>query len=134
VRFEELNHTADVGIRAYGATVEELFVNAAVGMFSLIVELETVKPRGEVEVRVTAEDLETLMVNWLQELLFLHETQHLVFCDFDVAIEKLDLTGRARGEAIDKRRHELKLAVKAVTYHRLKVDPEKGVAEIIFDI
>ena len=134
MRFEELDHTADVGIRAYGATVEELFENAAAGLFSLIVELETVKPRGEVEVKVTAEDLETLMVNWLQELLFLHETQHLVFCDFDVAIEKLDLTGRARGEAIDKRRHELKLAVKAVTYHRLKVDPAKGVAEIIFDI
>ena len=134
MRFEELDHTADVGIRAYGATVEELFENAAAGLFSLIVELETVKPRGEVEVKVTAEDLETLMVNWLQELLFLHETQHLVFCEFDVASKTLDLTGRARGEAIDKRRHELKLAVKAVTYHRLKVDPAKGVAEIIFDI
>jgi SHS2 domain-containing protein len=57
-----------------------------------------------------------------------------VFCEFDVAIGGLDLTGRARGEAIDKRRHELKLGVKAVTYHRLKVDPEKGVAEVIFDI
>ncbi|TLZ54859.1 MAG: archease [Methanobacteriota archaeon] len=134
MRFEELDHTADVGIRAYGATLEELFENAAAGMSSLIVDLESVKPRGEVEVRVKADDLEGLLVNWLQELLFLHETQHLVFCEFDVAIGGLDLTGRARGEAIDKRRHELKLAVKAVTYHRLKVDPEKGVAEVIFDI
>ncbi len=134
MRFEELDHTADAGIRSYGATLEELFENTAAGMFSLIVDLETLKPRGEVEVRVKAEDLETLMVNWLQELLFLHETQRLVFCEFDVAIERFDLTGRARGEAIDKRRHDLKLAVKAVTYHRLKVDPEKGVAEVIFDI
>ena len=134
MRFEELDHTADVGIRAYGASLEELFENAALGMFSLIVDLESVKPRGEVEVRVTAEDLEGLMVNWLQELLFLHETQHLVFCEFGVSIEKLDLTGRVRGEAIDKRRHDLKLSVKAVTYHRLKVDPSKGVAEVIFDI
>jgi len=134
VRFEELDHTADVGIRAYGATLEELFENAAAGMFSLIVDPESVKLRGEVEVQVTAEDLGGLMVNWLQELLFLHETQHLVFCEFDVSIDKLDLTGRARGEAIDKRRHDLKLSLKAVTYHRLKVDPEKGIAEVIFDI
>ena len=134
MRFEELDHTADVGIRAYGASLEELFENAATGMFSLIVDLETVTPKGEVEVRVTAEDLEALMVNWLQELLYLHETQRLVFCEFDVAITGLDLTGRARGEAIDKRRHDLRLAVKAVTYHRIKVDPTKGVAEVIFDI
>ncbi len=134
MRFEELDHTADVGIRAYGATVEELFESAAAGMFSLIVDLDVVKPKGEVEVRVTGEDPESLMVNWLQELLFLHETQHLLFCEFGVAINGLDLTGRARGEAIDKRRHDLKLVVKAVTYHRLKVDPEKGVAEVIFDI
>ena len=134
MRFEELDHTADVGIRAYGATLEELFENAAAGMFSLIVDPESVKLRGEVEVRVTAEDLGGLMVNWLQELLFLHETQHLVFCEFDVSIDMLDLTGRARGEAIDKRRHDLKLSLKAVTYHRLKVDPEKGIAEVIFDI
>ncbi len=134
MRFEELDHTADVGIRAYGATVEELFENAAAGMFSLIVDLEAVAARGEVEVRVTGEDLESLMVNWLQELLFLHETQHLLFCEFDVAIDGLDLTGRVRGGAIDKRRHELMLAVKAVTYHRLKVDSDKGVAEVIFDI
>ncbi len=134
MRFEELDHTADVGIRVYGATVEELFENAAAGMFSLVVDLDAVKPRGEMEVRVKAEDLEGLMVNWLQELLFLHETQHLLFGEFDVAIDGLDLTGRARGEAIDKRRHELKLVVKAVTYHRLRIDPDKGVAEVIFDI
>jgi len=134
VRYEELDHTADVGIRAYGASLEELFANAAAGMFSLITDLETVKARGEVEVRVKAEDVGGLIVNWLQELLFLHETQRLLLCEFDVALDGMSLTGHARGEKIDKRRHELKLVIKAVTYHNLKVDRAKGVAEIIFDI
>jgi len=134
VRFEELDHTADVGIRAYGASIEELFANAAAGMFSLITDLERVHPKGEVEVRVTGGDLGGLMVNWLQELLFLHETQQLLLCEFDVELRGLALSARARGEKIDKRHHELRLAVKAVTYHALKVDPAKGVAEVIFDI
>ncbi|HEY4704799.1 MAG TPA: archease [Thermoplasmata archaeon] len=134
MRYEELDHTADAGIRAYGATLEELFENAAAGLFSLITDLEKVRAVGEVKVRVQADDLGSLMVNWLSELLFLHETQHLLLCEFDVTLNGLRLQGRARGERIDKRRHTLNLVVKAVTYHGLKVDPTKGVAEVIFDI
>ena len=134
MRYEELDHTADVGIRSYGATLEELFGNAAAGMFSVMADPEKVEPVGEVEVRVQGGDLVELMVNWLQELLFLHETQHLLLCEFDVALDGLKLQARARGERIDKRRHELRTVVKAVTYHHLKVDPKKGIAEVIFDI
>ena len=134
MRFEEINHTADVGIRAFGGTAEELFANAAAGMFSLVVDLETVKPTGEMEVRVTADDLPGLLVSWLTELLFLHETQRLLFSDFDVRIDGLAVRGRARGETIDKGRHELRVAIKAVTYHRLTVDLKRGIAEVIFDM
>lgn len=134
MRYEELDHTADAGIRAYGATLEELFENAAAGLFSLITDLEKVRAVGEVKVRVQADDLGSLMVNWLSELLFLHETQRLLLCEFDVALDGLTLDAHARGERIDKRRHTLNLVVKAVTYHGLKVDPTKGVAEVIFDI
>ena len=134
MRYEELGHTADVGIRAYGATLEELFGNAAAGMFSLIADPEKVRPVGEVEVRVEGGDLEELMVNWLQELIFLHETQRLLLCSFDVVLKGLKLRAYARGERIDKRRHDLKAVVKAVTYHNIKVDPKRGVAEIIFDV
>lgn len=134
MRYEETEHTADVGIRAYGKSLAELFAHAAEGMFSLIADLEKVKPRGEVEIRLSADDLPTLMVRWLTELLYLHETQRLLLRSFDVRIEGTSLRATARGEAIDKSRHELKLVVKAVTYHRLRVDPEAGIAEIIFDI
>lgn len=134
MRYEEIDHTADVGIRAHGRTVDELFANAAEGMFSLIADLTKVKPVGEVEVRLEAEDLPTLLLRWLSELVYLHETQRLLFSSFAVHVVGTSLEGRARGEAIEKKRHELKLVIKAVTRHGLTVDPDKGIAEIIFDI
>jgi len=134
VRYEEIDHTADVGIRAYGRTMDELFANAAEGMFSFIADLSRVKPVGEVEVRLEADDLPTLLLRWLSELLYVHETQRLLFSSFEVHVVGMSLEGRARGEAIEKKRHELKLAIKAVTRHGLTVDPDKGIAEVIFDI
>ncbi len=134
MRYEEIEHTADVGIRAYGKTASEIFEAAAGGMFSLIADPAEVKPKGEVEIRLQEEDLARLLVAWLSELLFLHETQHLLFSKFEVRVRGTSLDARAWGETIDKRRHELKLAVKAVTYHHLSVDVEKGVAEVIFDV
>ena len=103
-------------------------------MFSLIAELSTVKPVGEVEVRLEAEDLPTLLLRWLSELLYVHETQHFLFCAFDPNVRGTSLDGVAQGEAIDKKRHELKLVIKAVTRHKLSVDPHEGVAQVIFDI
>ena len=99
MRYEEIDHTADVGIRAYGRTLGELFANAAEGMFSLIAELDTVKPVGEIEIRLTAEDPPTLLLRWLSELLYVHETRHLLFAAFDVNAADGSLQGRARGEA-----------------------------------
>lgn len=133
MRYEEIEHTADVGIRAYGKTASELFAAAAEGLFSLIADPREVEPKGEVEIRLKAEDQPKLLVAWLSELLFLHETQHLLFAKFEVRVRGTSLRANAWGETIDKRKHELKLAIKAVTYHRLSVDVAKGVAEVIFD-
>ncbi len=134
MRYEEIDHTADVGIRAFGTNLTELFVNAAEGMFSLIANLDAVRPVGEVEIRLRADDIPTLLLRWLSELLYLHETQHFLFSSFDASVSDTTLRALARGETIDKTRHELKLAIKAVTRHRLAVDEQKGVAEVIFDI
>ncbi len=134
MRYEETEHTADVGIRAYGRTVDELFEAAAEGMFSLIADLRAVRPKGEVEIHVTGEGLHRLFVNWLSELLVLHETQNVLLAKFEAKVSENRADGRAWGERIDKGRHELKLAIKAVTTHRLRVDPKAGVAEVIFDV
>ena len=133
-RFEELDHTADVGIRAYGESVDELFANAAAGMFSLITDLDKVNPVGEYEVRLEARDLKSLLFDFLSELLYVHETEKVLLSEFDVKVTAVALDARARGERIDRARHALHLNVKAVTYHEMVVDPAKGVAQVIFDI
>ncbi len=134
MRYEEIEHTADAGIRAYGTSLGELFENAAEGMFSLIANLDGVRAVGEVEVRVEADDVPTLLVRWLSELLYLHETRRYLLRRFHVEVRGTSLRGTAAGEAIDKARHELKLAIKAVTRHGLRVDPKAGVAQVIFDV
>jgi len=133
-RFEELEHTADCGIRAYGTTLDDLFGNAAAGMFSLITDLDAVKPVGEYEIRVRSKDLEALLFDFLSELLFVHETQKLLLSEFDVKVKDFAVDARARGEKIDRGRHPLHLNLKAVTYHGMVVDPEGGVVQVIFDI
>jgi len=133
-RFEELEHTADVSIRAFGATPEALFANAAAGMFSLIVNLDTVEEKGESRVEVEGSDLPNALVRFLSELLYVHETQHVVLKTFDVSVDGFRVEAVARGEEIDAHRHELLLNVKAVTYHNLSVDLAKGEAVVVFDI
>ena len=134
MKYEEIDHTADVGIRAYGTTLDELFAHAAEGMFSLVTDLNRVKKVGEVEVSLEAGDTPTLLARWLEELLFLHETQHLLFSSFDVHVRRNTLEANARGEMIDKKRHELRLVIKAVTRHGLLLDLDRGIAQVIFDI
>ncbi len=134
VRFELLEHTSEIGVLAHGRSLGEIFANAAYGMFSLMTDLARVRPRGEYQVRLRAPDPGTLMVDWLTHLLFLHETEDLYLSEFDVEVSDASLEAKVRGEKIDRRRHKPKIAVKAVTYHQLEVNPEKGYARIIFDI
>ncbi len=134
MRYEEIEHTADVGIRAYGRTLDALFANAAEGMFSLIADLTGVQAVGEVRLTLTADDVSTLFLRWLSDLLYVHETQRLLLSTFEVKVHGTSLEGSARGETIDKKRHELKLAIKAVTRHGLMIDADRGIAQVIFDI
>lgn len=134
MRYEVLEHTADVGVKAYGDRVETIFANAAWGMFDLMTDATTVEPRGEVKVRVESQDLESLLVDWLTELLFIHETEEVYLSEFTVAIEDLLLEATVRGETIDPDRHPAELLVKAVTYHMIEVNPQEGYAVVIFDI
>lgn len=134
MRYEFIEHTADIAIKAYGKSVEESFGNAAKGMFDVITDVSKVEPKGEYQVRVKSDDLENLLVDWLSELLFLHETQDVLFSEFDVKIENLSLVATAKGEAINREKHELKSDVKAVTYHMLEVNEKEGYVKFLLDI
>lgn len=134
--FETWEHTADAGVVARGATLEEAFANAAAGMYALMVDLSRVEERETREVAVEGDDLERLLVHWLLELLFLTEVENLVFRRFEVTIEDGRLRGRAYGEPLDPERHRAGTAVKAVTRHGLEIVPEDGGyrMRVLFDL
>jgi SHS2 domain-containing protein len=135
--FRILEHTADVGFEAFGATREEAFVNAARALIYLIVELDTIDLREEVTVQVQGADSECLLVNWLSELLFLHDTDGWLFRDFEIRdLQDKSLRALARGEKFQRTRHQAKLMVKAITYHQLALEksPQGWRAQVYVDI
>jgi len=121
--FRILEHTADVGFEAFGSTREETFANAARALFDLIVDLDAIDPGEDITVRVEGADPESVLVNWLSELLYLHDAEGWLFSEFEVQrLDEHSLAARARGEKIDRARHRCKLQVKAITYHQLRLE------------
>ena len=134
--FEIINHTADVGIVAYGADVSQAFTNAARALFSLITELDDVEECLHRDIELTASDEESLLVEWLNELIYLFDTENIVFKRFDVTkLNNTQLKARSYGEKVDSSKHRLKTGVKAATYHMLKIDKSNGSrVQVLFDI
>ncbi len=142
--FEILEHPADVGFIAYGATLKELFTNAALAMMSLAGELERVEERERREIEATGSDTESLLYAWLAEILAAADAEQLVFCRAQVTELNTspDAPGRARvrgaafGERFDKSRHRASTYIKAVTFHQLFVEqtPEGWRARVFLDV
>ena len=134
-KFELIEHTSDIGIEAHGSTLAEAFVNAARGMFSIIVETDNVKEVESRRVEVSADDIEGLLFEWLNSLLYYFDVENLLFSGFDI-LEFGDtrLAAECRGEKYDPARHRLKTGVKSATYHMLEVDRKKNRVRVIFDI
>ncbi len=131
--FVEVEHTADWAIQARGATLPDLFVNAAIGMYSLMVDRAVVPLSIERVIEVSGVDTEALLVNWLNELVYHTEMDGEAFGEFHVeSFEPTHLQARVRGG----RGVELKKQVKAVTFHDLSikaVNPGYEVT-IVFDV
>lgn len=132
-----IEHTADTGIRAYGSSLAEVFVNCSLGMMSLMLDLATVGRSTRVALEAEARDRESLLVAWLAHILFVVETQGTVFGAFEIAeLEETRAKGWGLGEAMDPARHRLELEIKAPTYHMLELKEEAGLwtAQVIFDV
>jgi SHS2 domain-containing protein len=134
--FELIEHTADVGIVACGADVKEAFANAARGMFSLIVEPGSIRDTTHRDIEVTAPDEESLLVAWLNELIYLFDAETMLFSRFNITeLGDTRLKARAYGEPVDESRHRLKTGIKAATYHMVEVARDNGVrVKVLFDI
>lgn len=135
--YEVFEHTADLGLRVKAADLPELFAEAGRGLFSVIVDnLQDVQPREERTFALEEEDRAFLFFDWLNELLYCFESEHVLLCAFEVDLDGGRLTATARGEPVDESRHHLAHEVKAITYHRLKVEQTDSgwLAEVIVDI
>ena len=125
-RYEYLEHTADIKFIAYGKTPEEVFENAALAMFNVIIDTEKVSDKTEREISLKSPDLESLLVDWLSEILCLFEVEETVFRKFTVESIKEEngeysISARASGEKYYPESHPFETEIKAVTYNQLEI-------------
>jgi SHS2 domain-containing protein len=136
-RYEQFPHTADIGVRVFGATPKELFENAAFAMFDLMADLEGITGGIVHEFDLKAATSEELMVSWLDELLYISCTKEIIFYRFEI-LELTDkyLKAKAFGRSFAANRNRLKTEIKAATYSGLSISKTDGgySVEIIFDV
>jgi SHS2 domain-containing protein len=136
-KFSILGHPSDTGLAVYGKTIEELFENAALGMFSLITDLEQVAPKEEFKITSYGDDSESLLVACLNDFIFLHETKKVVLCRFELkTIGNNKAQFRCRGERFNPVKHNLLRSIKAATFNQLKISRDKAgySAKVVFDV
>lgn len=122
-KYEYFEATADIGLRAYGNDMNEAFENAGLAIFNIISDTSLIIPERKIEFEVASEDDVSLLYDFLEELLFYHETEFMLFSRFDVEIdEKFHLKALIYGEEIDWNRHERKTEIKAITFHKMEVN------------
>ena len=139
--FELIEHTADVGIKARGATLTELFENAARGMF-VVIAGEEYKAQGskiekKIEINENKDNLEEILVTWLSELLYIFNREKIYLDNFKISsLNNNGIKAEARGVNIDLYQNDLYTEIKAVTFHNLKIeeDVEGFSCTIIFDV
>lgn len=135
-KFELIDHTADLGIIAYGENIKEAFSNVAYAMFSQIIDLEKIKLNEEKQIEIEAEDLESLLVTFLNELLYHCELEKIVFKEFKIThLGDNYLKARCFGEKIDIKKSNIEKEIKSATYHLLKIEHNDiWKVQVLFDV
>lgn len=136
-RYETFDHTADLGIKVLGQTYEELFANAAYALFDLLTELSLVREELSFSLEVKAADWEDLLVRFLSELLYLFASKGYLSKRVSfLYLGETHLQAQTWGELFDSQRHEIKMEIKAITYHQLEIKENNGRLEgrLILDI
>ncbi len=132
-KFENLEHIADLAIRAYGKELSELFINSAYAMFSNMVDLNKITPEIKREIRLKASNIQDLLIDFLNELLYLYDANQEIYSQFNIKkLNEKEIEAEVKG----MKTSDIKLEIKAATYHDLKIEEKKGIwqAQIIFDI
>ena len=137
MHYKLINHTADLGIHVFGTDPVELFANAAFATFDMLTEIDSLKSLEAATIRVTGDDWPDLMVNWLRELLYFWNGKELLVKKVKIlALSENELSANVELDPFDPDRHEIKIEIKAVTYHQIQVSsgPEGWEARVIFDV
>ena len=132
-----LEHPADVGVEAFGHSLGEAFEYAALGLTSIIVEPASIDPSEQRFVSLKGTDPENLLVRWLSEIIYLYDGEDFLLSDVNIVrLVDGELEAKLSGEKVIEGKHQLKIDVKAITYHQLKVDesPEGVLVRVFLDI
>jgi len=139
--WEHFHHVADIGVRGYGVSLEDAFACAAMALSAVIAPLDVVEPRERVTIEVRSADLEILLVEWLDALIYEMAVRHMLFSRFDLHIRAEDggfrLAATAWGEPVDRDRHQPAVEVKGATLTALKVEETPQglwVAQCVVDV
>jgi SHS2 domain-containing protein len=135
-KYEQIDISGDVGLRISGRTLEELFENAAEGLFELITDQTKITEKEMREVHVVADNNESLLVQWLNELIFIFDAYNMVGKSFKVSIHGNSLKAEISAGIFDPVMSESRLLIKAATYHNISLKQVNSLwrAEVIFDI
>jgi len=134
-KIKYIEHPSDVGFEVSGGTLEELFSNAALALYSFMTDVDGIDITLEREIKIESEDLLSLMFDWIDELLFYFESESIVFKEFDIKIENFTLGGRCAGGIFDPEKHGSGIIIKAVTYHMMEVKKnDRWIARVILDV
>ena len=122
-KYEYFEATADIGLKAYGKDINQAFENASLAIFNIISDTSNIDAKIEKSIEITSEDEVSLLYDYLEELLFLHEVEFMLFSQFDVNIDdNLHLKATIKGEEINWDKHERKTEIKAITFHKMQVE------------
>jgi len=136
-RFELVDHTGDLGVRVFGESLSLLFEQAAQALTFILTDPETIRIKSSRKLLLEAKTDEELLITWLNEFVYLFDTEGLLFKTYDVlSVHDHRLEALAQGEIYVEDRHPIKTTVKAATYHQLKIEHLEGVwtAQVIFDL
>jgi len=133
-RYRLMPHTADVGLMAYGKSLDEAYANAAYGMFAVMTDLRRIREIETRSISIHEKDKESLLFEWLNRLLYLFDVEHLLFKRFAVALDGTYLSATCYGEKFDPARHKMTIGVKSATYYMMEVDEKRNRVRVVFDI
>ena len=134
MRYELLEHTADILVRCTGNTIEECFESAAYALFDQMVDISKIEKKEKHSFVIEADDIEGRLFSFLSELLFLLDAESLVLSEFKIKFDGSKVICDAYGETLDVSKHRPKTEIKAITYHMMRIDENKPSVTVLFDV